>query len=184
IEVEKFGAVPVTIDEIINEIISRNRSKIGKIQPIQSLISQLNWHRSQKQSIVFTNGCFDVIHTGHIEFLKFCKAQGDILVLGMNSDSSVKQIKGPERPINNQSDRAAVLAALETIDYITIFDQPDPLETIKKVKPNILVKGRDWADKGVIGRQFVESSGGKVVLAPLVAGKSSTATINKMKSLE
>ncbi|MHC4222030.1 MAG: hypothetical protein ACYST9_06375 [Planctomycetota bacterium] len=86
--------------------------------------------------------------------------------------------------MNKQADRAAVLAAFESVDYITIFDEPDPLEIIKKVKPDVLVKGKDWADKGVIGREFVESTGGKVVLADLVEGKSSTATINKMKSLE
>ncbi len=124
------------------------------------------------------------MHRGHIEFLKFCKSQGNIVVVGLNSDSSVKVIKGPDRPINNQYDRAAVLAALETVDYITLFDEPDPLNLIKKLKPNVLVKGRDWAEKGVVGADFVESYGGKVALAPLVEGKSSTAIIEKMKSPE
>jgi D-beta-D-heptose 7-phosphate kinase/D-beta-D-heptose 1-phosphate adenosyltransferase len=96
----------------------------------------------------------------------------------------VKIIKGPERPINSQQDRAVVLAALEMVDYITFFDEPDPLNLIEKVKPDVLVKGQDWAEKGVVGREFVESYGGKVALAPLVEGKSSTATIEKMKSLE
>jgi D-beta-D-heptose 7-phosphate kinase/D-beta-D-heptose 1-phosphate adenosyltransferase len=106
------------------------------------------------------------------------------VVVGLNSDNSVKAIKGPDRPINNQYDRAAVLAALETVDYITVFDEPDPLNLIKKVKPDILVKGQDWAQKGIIGQKFVESYGGKIILAPLVEGKSSSATIEKMKSLE
>jgi D-beta-D-heptose 7-phosphate kinase/D-beta-D-heptose 1-phosphate adenosyltransferase len=123
------------------------------------------------------------VHRGHIEFLKFCKQQGDIVIVGLNSDGSVRTIKGPERPINNQYDRAAVLAALEMVDYITIFDEPDPLNLIKKIKPDILVKGQDWAQKGVVGREFVESYGGKVILAPLVEGKSSTATIEKIKLL-
>ena len=184
IEVEKFGAVPVTIEEIINELIGQNRGKSGKVHPIDFLAEELNWHRRQKETIVFTNGCFDVVHRGHIEFLKFCKSQGDVVVVGLNSDSSVKIIKGAERPINNQYDRAAVLAALETVDYITVFDEPAPLDLIKKVKPNVLVKGQDWEKKGVVGREFVESYGGKVVLAPLVEGKSSTATIEKMKSLQ
>lgn len=147
-------------------------------------ITTLNQRRKQKETIVFTNGCFDVLHIGHIEFLKFCKSHGDILVVGLNSDSSVKTIKGQDRPINNQHDRATILAALEAVDYITIFDEPDPLELIKKVKPDILVKGRDWEHKGVVGREFVESYGGKVVLAPLVEGKSSTATIDKIKMLK
>ncbi|HIJ67192.1 MAG TPA: bifunctional heptose 7-phosphate kinase/heptose 1-phosphate adenyltransferase [Planctomycetes bacterium] len=184
IEVEKFGVATVTVDEIVNEIIAENRGKGGKIHDIDTLVDVLTFHRQQKEKIVFTNGCFDVLHRGHIEFLKFCKSQGDVVVLGLNSDVSVRQIKGSGRPINNQHDRAAVLAALETVDYIVIFDEPDPLKTIEKVKPDVLVKGQDWSDKGVIGRQFVESGGGKVVLAPLVEGKSSTSTIEKMQSIQ
>jgi D-beta-D-heptose 7-phosphate kinase/D-beta-D-heptose 1-phosphate adenosyltransferase len=183
IEVEKFGAVPVTIEEVINEIISLNRGSTGKLRHLDSLLTELNWRRKQNETVVWTNGCFDVIHRGHIEFLKFCKQQGGIVVVGLNSDVSVKAIKGPDRPIQNQLDRAAVLAALETVDYITIFDQPDPFDLIKKVKPDVLVKGQDWAEKGVVGRDFVESYGGKIVLAPLVEGKSSTSIIEKIKSL-
>jgi D-beta-D-heptose 7-phosphate kinase/D-beta-D-heptose 1-phosphate adenosyltransferase len=181
IEVEKFGTATVTVEEIINELVTQNRDKIGKVHPVESLLEELEWHRKQKQTIVFTNGCFDVIHRGHIEFLKFCKSQGDKVVLGLNSDSSVKVIKGPQRPINNQDDRAAVLAAFETVDYITFFDEPDPLNLIEKIKPDVLVKGQDWAGKGVIGREFVESYGGKVVLAPLVDGKSTTAIIKEIR---
>ena len=183
IEVEKFGAATVTVDEIINEIVGQNRDKTGKVRSVDSLITELDWHRSQKDTIVFTNGCFDVLHRGHIEFLKFCKDQGGTVVVGLNSDSSVRTIKGPERPIHNQNDRAAVVGALETVDYITVFDEPDPLGLIKKVRPDVLVKGQDWADKGVIGAEFVESYGGRVVLAPLVEGKSSTSVIEKMKSI-
>jgi D-beta-D-heptose 7-phosphate kinase/D-beta-D-heptose 1-phosphate adenosyltransferase len=180
IEVGKFGATTVTIDEIINEITGKN----DKVGPLDSLIAKLDEHRKQNAIIVFTNGCFDVVHRGHIEFLKFCKLHGDIVVVGLNSDSSVKKIKGPDRPINNQHDRTAVLAALETVDYVTVFDESDPLNLIKKIKPDVLVKGQDWANKGVIGADFVESYGGKVVLAPLVEGKSSTATIEKLRSLK
>ena len=180
IEVEKFGCATVTIEEIVNEIAGRS----DKVYPVDSLIEELSKHRRQNEIVVFTNGCFDVVHRGHTEFLKFCKSQGDIVVVGLNSDDSVKTIKGPDRPINNQYDRAAVLAALGTVDYITIFDEPDPLSLIKKLKPNILIKGQDWAKNDVIGREFVESYGGRVVLAPLVEGKSSSATIEKIKSLE
>jgi D-beta-D-heptose 7-phosphate kinase/D-beta-D-heptose 1-phosphate adenosyltransferase len=183
IEVEKFGTATVTIEEIVNEITSQNQDIIGKIREIDGLADELEWHHRQKKIVVFTNGCFDVIHRGHIEFLKFCKSQGDIVVVGLNSDSSVKKVKGPDRPINNQNDRGAVLAALDTVDYISVFDEPTPLNMIKKVKPDVLVKGQDWADKGVVGHEFVESYGGRVVLAPLVEGKSSTATIAKMKML-
>jgi len=182
IEVEKFGVATVTVDEIVNEIVSQNRGKGGKVRSIDSLLQELAWCRAQKQTVVFTNGCFDVVHTGHIELLRFCKSLGDILVVGLNSDSSTRTIKGPDRPINNQHDRAAVLAALETIDYVTIFDQPEPLDLIKSVKPDVLVKGRDWQQKGVVGADFVQSYGGKVVFAPLVEGKSSTTIIEKIKS--
>jgi D-beta-D-heptose 7-phosphate kinase/D-beta-D-heptose 1-phosphate adenosyltransferase len=158
--------------------------RAGKLRPIDSLLEELSRHRKQKEIIVFTNGCFDIVHKGHIEVLKFCKQQGDIVVVGLNSDSSVKAIKGPQRPINNQYDRAAVLAALESVDYVTIFDEPSVLNLVKKVKPDVLVKGQDWAKKGVVGREFVESYGGKAVLAPLVQGQSSTATIEKIKALQ
>lgn len=184
IEVEKFGVAPVSVYEIVNEIIAENHGASGKIRTIDSITQELNWHRNQGRKIVFTNGCFDIIHPGHVEYLSFCKKQGDVVVLGLNSDSSVKQLKGPERPVNNQHDRAAVLAGLESIDYIVIFDELDPLNTIKKVKPNILVKGKDWEDKGVIGGEFVKENGGKVIFAPLVEGKSSTATIEKLKSIK
>ncbi|MEE9370054.1 MAG: bifunctional heptose 7-phosphate kinase/heptose 1-phosphate adenyltransferase [Sedimentisphaerales bacterium] len=179
IEVEKFGTATVTIEEIINEIASKG----DKLRSSDSLSIELANRRNQNATIVFTNGCFDVVHRGHIELLKFCKSRGDIVVVGLNSDSSVKAVKGPNRPVNNQYDRTAVLAALGTVDYITIFDEPDPLNLIKKIKPDVLVKGQDWADKTIVGAEFVESYGGKIVLAPLVEGKSSTATIERIKSL-
>jgi len=184
IQVEKFGTATVTIEEIVEEIAGQNRSPGGKVCSVDSLLYELAWQRRRKKDVVFTNGCFDVIHRGHVEYLKFCKSQGDIVVVGLNSDNSVKTIKGPERPINSQDNRTAVLAALEMVDYITIFDELDPLNLIKKVKPDVLVKGEDWAEKGVVGREFVESYGGKLILAPLVEGNSSTTTIEKMKALE
>jgi D-beta-D-heptose 7-phosphate kinase/D-beta-D-heptose 1-phosphate adenosyltransferase len=183
IEVEKFGAATVTIDEIANELIKQDTRQNNKLKSIDTLTEELAVCRKQKRTIVFTNGCFDVIHRGHVEYLNFCRCHGDVVVIGLNSDSSVKTIKGPERPVNNQKDRAAVLAAIEAVDYITIFDEPDPLNLIKQVKPDVLIKGEDWVGQGVIGREFVESYGGKVILAPLVDGKSSTVTIDKMNSL-
>jgi D-beta-D-heptose 7-phosphate kinase/D-beta-D-heptose 1-phosphate adenosyltransferase len=184
LEVEKFGNATVTKDEIVNDIFSEDRRRTGKIRSVDALLDELAWRRKQNETVVFTNGCFDVVHRGHIEYLKFTKQQGDIAVLGLNSDSSVRTIKGPDRPINNEHDRAAVLAALETVDYITIFDDPTPIDLIMKVRPDVLVKGEDWAEKGVVGREFVESYGGRVMLAPLLKGKSSTATIEKIKSLQ
>jgi D-beta-D-heptose 7-phosphate kinase/D-beta-D-heptose 1-phosphate adenosyltransferase len=184
IEVEKFGTATVTFGEIADEIAARNRDASGKIRSVDSLLYDIERHRRQKRTIVFTNGCFDVLHRGHLEYLRFCRRHGDIVILGLNSDNSIRTLKGPGRPINNQQDRAALLEAMEMIDYITLFDEPSVLNLIKKVRPDVLVKGEDWAVKGVVGREFVESYGGKVALAPLVEGKSSTATIKEMKSLE
>lgn len=185
IEVEKFGATPVTVSEMIHEIADQFGARNVKLRSLDSLMEEINWRRSRGQTIVFTNGCFDVIHRGHIEYLRFCKAQGDVIVVGLNSDSSVRALKGPDRPINSQFDRATVLSGLETVDFITIFDDPSVLGLIKKVKPDVLVKGADWGSKeGVVGADFVESYGGKVMLAPLVQGKSSTATIEKIRALQ
>ena len=184
IEVEKFGTATVTFEEISDEITGQSRDPGGKIRTVDSLLSEIARHRRQKKTIVFTNGCFDVLHMGHIKYLQFCRQQGDVVVVGLNSDNSVKMIKGPDRPINNQHDRAAVLAALEMVDYITVFTEPEPTNLIKKVRPEVLVKGADWAVKGVVGREFVESYGGKVALAPIVESKSSSATIEKIRSLE
>jgi len=185
IEVEKFGTATVSVPEMIHEIAGRFGARTTKLRSLEALMEEINWRRSRGQTIVFTNGCFDVIHRGHIDYLRFCRAQGDVVVVGLNSDNSVRALKGPQRPINHQYDRAAVLSGLETVDFITIFDDASVLGLVKKVKPDVIVKGGDWGNKeGVVGWDFVESYGGKVMLAPLVQGKSSTATIEKMKALE
>lgn len=184
IEVEKFGAATVTISEIEHEIAGQYGGKNTKLRSLDTLLEELKWRRSRGQTIVLTNGCFDVIHRGHIDYLRFCRAQGDVVVVGLNSDGSARALKGPDRPINGQYDRAAVLAGLETVDLITIFDDPSVLGLVQQVRPDVLVKGGDWGGKqGVVGWEFVESYGGKVMLAPLVEGKSSTSTIEKMKAL-
>ncbi len=184
IEVEKFGAATVTISEIEREIATQYGTRHTKLRSLEALMEELKWRRGQGQRIVFTNGCFDVIHRGHIDYLWFCRAQGDVVVVGLNSDSSVRALKGPERPINNQYDRAAVLSGLETVDLITIFDDPSVLSLVEKVKPDVIVKGGDRGTKqDVVGWEFVESYGGKVMLGPLVKDKSTTLTIEKMKAL-
>lgn len=130
--------------------------------------------------MVFTNGCFDILHTGHTQYLSFARNQGDALVVGLNSDASVQRAKGPTRPVNPQDDRAQVLAALESVDYVVIFDDDEPVNIITEILPDVLVKGEDWAHY-VSGRDIVEQNGGKVVLAPLVEGKSTTDTISRME---
>ncbi|AQQ08619.1 Bifunctional protein HldE [Sedimentisphaera cyanobacteriorum] len=181
LEVEKFGVASVSTAEILEEIKKRifpGESKIVKMADISELCERL---RIEGKRIVFTNGCFDIIHEGHINFLGFAKSQGDVLVLGLNSDASVKRLKGEDRPVNAENARAAVLSSLECVDYVCIFDSDSPLEIIKAVRPDVLVKGKDWEKKGVIGSEFVKANGGEVVLADLVEGISSTAIINKVK---
>lgn len=184
IEVGKFGAATVTVSELVHEITERYGTRNAKLRPLEALLEELAWRRDGGQTIVFTNGCFDVVHLGHIEYLEVCSTQGDVVVVGLNSDQSVRAIKGPDRPVNNEHDRAAVLSGLEAVDYITIFDDPSVLSLIKKIRPDVLVKGGDYGKEGVVGWEFVESYGGKVVVAPLVQGRSSSRTIEKIKALQ
>jgi rfaE bifunctional protein nucleotidyltransferase chain/domain len=137
--------------------------------------------RAQGRKLVFTNGCFDILHRGHAEYLAFARAQGDALVVGLNSDSSVRRAKGPTRPVNPEADRAFVLGSLRAVDFVVIFDEDEPRDLISKILPDVLVKGKDWAHY-VSGRDIVEANGGCVVLAEMVEGRSTTATIERMRS--
>ena len=133
------------------------------------------------KQLVFTNGCFDILHRGHAEYLSFARAQGDALCVGLNSDSSVRRSKGPSRPVNPEGDRAFVLASLRAVDFVVIFDEDEPKDLIARILPQILVKGKDWAHY-VSGRDIVEAHGGRVVLAEMVPGRSTTGTIERMLS--
>ncbi|OGW76941.1 MAG: glycerol-3-phosphate cytidylyltransferase [Omnitrophica bacterium RIFCSPLOWO2_02_FULL_45_16] len=154
----------------------------SKILTSKKLVKALSRLRSKGERIVFTNGCFDILHAGHIEYLSKAKRLGDILVIGLNSDSSVKKIKGKARPINKEADRAKVLAALYFVDYVTLFSEPTPERLIKELKPNILVKGGDWKVKDIVGGDFVKSCGGKVKNISFVKGYSTTSLIENMSS--
>ncbi len=136
--------------------------------------------RSRKK-IVFTNGTFDILHLGHVTYLEKARKTGDVLIVGVNTDRSVKSYKDPSRPVNPEEDRLKVLAALESVSYAILFDEPTPLELIKTLRPDVLVKGNDWKKSQIAGAREVESWGGKVVLVPLVAGRSTTRVIEKMK---
>ncbi len=137
--------------------------------------------RERGESLVFTNGCFDIVHEGHVTYLTFARHQGDRLVVGLNSDDSVRRAKGPKRPVNVQRARALVLAALEMVDYVVVFDQDEPRDLIAELVPDVLVKGSDWAHY-VSGRDVVEANGGRVVLADLVPGVSTTEILEKQKN--
>jgi rfaE bifunctional protein nucleotidyltransferase chain/domain len=131
------------------------------------------------RKLVFSNGCFDILHRGHVEYLEFARAQGDALIVGLNSDSSVRRNKGPGRPINTERDRAAVLSALRSVDGVVLFEEDEPRALIEVILPHVLVKGHDWAHY-VSGREIVEANGGRVVLADLVQGHSTTNTIERI----
>lgn len=135
------------------------------------------------KTVVFTNGCFDILHVGHVRYLKDAKALGELLVVGLNSDASVKRLKGDERPVQTESDRAEVLAALESVDYVCIFGEDTPLELIKKVGPDKLVKGGDWTPDKIVGSDFVLKSGGDVLSLPFHKGRSTTSIVSKIVSL-
>jgi len=136
---------------------------------------------AEAKKLVFTNGCFDILHRGHTQYLAFARAQGDALVVGLNSDASVSRAKGPTRPVNAEQDRAFVLGSLRAVDFVVIFDEDEPRDLISQILPDVLVKGKDWAHY-VSGRDIVEAHGGKVVLADMVEGKSTTATLERLRA--
>jgi D-beta-D-heptose 7-phosphate kinase/D-beta-D-heptose 1-phosphate adenosyltransferase len=138
--------------------------------------------RHTGREVVFTNGVFDLLHPGHIRYLQDARREGDALVVGVNSDRSVRAIKGPTRPINSEHDRAEVLAALACVDAVVVFDEDNPRHIIDRLRPDVLVKGADWAADAIIGRDIVESGGGRVVRVPLADGYSTSAIIRKIRS--
>lgn len=183
LKVARFGAVAVTREELRRSVISAHEGfdHAGKVLTHAELVDALADHRKRGERIVFTNGCFDLLHQGHVTYLNFCRGQGDIVVIGLNSDASVRRLKGAARPVNEADARARVLAALSDVSYVTVFEDDTPEKLIRNVRPDVLVKGEDWSGKKVAGADFVESSGGRVVFAPLVQGKSTTNLIQKAK---
>ena len=151
------------------------------IEDWDKLTNELNELKSQGKRIIFTNGCFDILHLGHVSYLKQAKELGDILVLALNTDDSVKKLKGDSRPINNQQDRALVINELKSIDYVTFFSEDTPYNIIKTLKPNIIAKGGDYSPEQVVGKDIVERYGGKVEIIPFVEGKSTTNIVNRMR---
>jgi len=174
----KIGSATATINEIIEYESSMNKSTSDKhiksIDEITLLVKEL---KLRDKKIIFTNGCFDLLHAGHISFLEAAKSFGDILILGLNSDRSVTELKGKERPINIEADRAYILAALEAVDYVVIFDEDSPYKLIEAIKPHTLVKGGDYEGKEIVGQDLVD----ELKLVEFVDGKSSTQTIEKIK---
>jgi D-beta-D-heptose 7-phosphate kinase/D-beta-D-heptose 1-phosphate adenosyltransferase len=147
-----------------------------KIKARKELLRIIKDLKEKQRRIVFTNGCFDLLHIGHVRYLEQAKTLGDVLVVGVNSDTSVRKLKGPQRPILPEGERAEILAGLGCVDYVTLFDELDPLKLITSLHPEVLVKGGDWTKEQIVGKEEVERSGGEVVIIPFV-GKASTSNL-------
>ncbi len=180
IAVGKLGTSIVTPDEIISAIAQEHRDSDSKIKNRDVLANLISQEKSRGKRVVFTNGCFDLLHAGHVKYLQAARRLGDLLIMGLNSDASVRRLKGPRRPLIAEDERAHILAALDCIDYVCLFDEDTPLELITALKPHILVKGGDYTPEGVVGKEVVESYGGRVELIPFVDGKSTTNIIEKV----
>jgi rfaE bifunctional protein nucleotidyltransferase chain/domain len=148
-----------------------------KIKARKELLRIIRDLKAKGKQIVFTNGCFDLLHVGHIRYLEKAKALGDVLAVGVNSDSSVRKLKGPKRPILPEEERAEILSSLGCVDYVTLFNEIDPLKLITSLQPDVLVKGGDWAKEQIVGREVVERSGGEVVIIPFVKRASTSNLI-------
>lgn len=174
IVVGKTGTTPINYNELQRELnIDNSDKKVITLDEIPNLIKKL---RAENRRIIFTNGCFDILHKGHITYLQRAKAMGDILILGLNSDASVRRLKGENRPINDELARSSVMAALSCVDYVTIFDDDTPLELIKAIKPNILVKGGDYKTEDIVGSEYAE----KTTTIEFVDGFSTTSTLQQL----
>lgn len=178
-QVKKVGTSSVCWNEVKSYLAVQGKETNHKILSFTEVENFRKEHASKK--IVFTNGCFDIMHVGHIRYLQEAAKLGDILIVGLNNDDSVKRLKGAERPINSELDRAEMVCALGVVDYVVIFEEDTPLELIKKVQPDILVKGGDYFGEYIVGTKEVEAHGGKLVLIPFVEGKSTTNIIKKIK---
>jgi D-beta-D-heptose 7-phosphate kinase / D-beta-D-heptose 1-phosphate adenosyltransferase len=180
VSVGQVGAVAVDADSIRSELTASPEAKV--LSRAELAARAASWRIAGKR-IVFTNGCYDLLHAGHLSLLHGAAKLGDILVLAINSDASVRRLKGPERPLVPQAERAALLAALACVDAVTVFDEDTPLATIEAVRPHILVKGADYKAEQVVGREVVEANGGRVALVPLLPQKSTTALVERIKGL-
>ncbi len=180
LEVEKIGVATLSRDEILRDLLRAGPAGNQKILPLNTLVQEIDSRRRLGQRVAFTNGCFDILHVGHVHYLQEARAQADLLVVGLNSDAGVRALKGPNRPINPEAARADILAALQAVDYLTVFDEPTPDRLIQALRPDVLVKGADYRKDQVVGADFVESYGGRVYLAPLREGYSTTRLLEKL----
>ncbi len=180
LQVAKAGTSTVSIREVREHLTSQRQGAAHKVLDSVSVLEFRDDHADKK--IVFTNGCFDILHIGHIRYLQQASLLGDILVVGVNSDDSVKRLKGDERPINSEKDRVELLSALGFVDYVIVFKEDTPYELVRTLQPDILVKGGDYSPNDVVGRDIIKSRGGEVVIIPYVEGRSTTKIIEKLRA--
>ena len=178
--ISKFGTSTASIKEI-NSLISPFEKT--KVINLNKLLKKIKQYKKLNKKIVFTNGCFDILHAGHVSYLEKASKFGDLLIVGLNSDHSVKLLKGEKRPINTETDRAKVLAALESVNHIVIFDEDTPGNLIKRILPDVLVKAEDYLNKTIIGSEIVNDNGGEVKLVEYIEDRSTTSIINKIKEI-
>ncbi len=157
---------------------------MGRIMTVPELVEARRTWREAGERVVFTNGCFDLLHVGHVRYLNAARSLGERLVVGLNSDASVRRLKGPARPVTPEAERAEVLAALASVDAVTLFENDTPLELITSVTPDVLVKGGDWALDAIVGREHVLAAGGRVLTLPVVPGRSTSALIASLNHTE
>jgi D-beta-D-heptose 7-phosphate kinase/D-beta-D-heptose 1-phosphate adenosyltransferase len=188
LEVERFGVVPIPLEEIHLALMRDHGRALGKVRPLEMLLSELKAHRKMGHQIVLTNGCFDILHAGHVELLRLAAEQGDVLVLAVNSDQSISALKGANRPIVPQAERVRVLSAIECVDMIVLFgdgsggDADTPIPLLEQIRPDVLVKGGTYAHDEVVGWELVESYGGKIVTIPPVEGLSTTNIVERIRN--
>jgi D-beta-D-heptose 7-phosphate kinase/D-beta-D-heptose 1-phosphate adenosyltransferase len=182
IAVGKLGTSTVSPEEIINAVSLSHSDSKSKIKNLDVLTAIIAVEKARGKRVVFTNGCFDLLHAGHVKYLQKARELGDLLVLGLNSDASVRRLKGEKRPLIGEEERAHILAALDCIDYVVLFDEDTPLNLIETLLPQVLVKGGDYDREGVVGHEVVEAAGGRVELVQFVDGKSTSNIIEQVLS--
>jgi D-beta-D-heptose 7-phosphate kinase / D-beta-D-heptose 1-phosphate adenosyltransferase len=183
IEVGRLGTEIISRDDLARALAPKHDRIERKIVSVDELHALLEPKRRAGQQLVFTNGCFDLLHAGHLQLLSFARAQGDVLIVGINSDRGVRMLKGDHRPIYPATERARILAAIEMVDHVVVFDDTRAERIIREVRPDVLVKGADWHRQSIDGQDFVESNGGQVMFAPLLEGFSTTSTVARLRQL-
>ncbi len=173
-------AAPTTHEKLRIPLTILARDKIKGRAELGTLLERL---RDDGKRVVFTNGCFDLLHPGHVRYLESARSYGDALVVAINSDASVRSLKGPDRPIQSELDRGEILGSLSCVDFVTVFDEPTPLETIEALRPDVLVKGGDWTRDQIVGRDFVESAGGRVIAIEFEDGYSTTSIVDRIRGI-